>query len=230
MGFNGFQGQQLNSMPTGFVPQQTGVQAMQQNYPALQPQPTGLNFQPQSSFGQIQQNQHYGTPTYQQQLVNGAQTGSPFADPPRAPYQPSAPSGLQNSFTAQPTGFQQQPSFNIAAPTGMNGFGAQPQPGGAPQLPPQQTGGVFGPSQPLAPLLPQKTGPPPPVRFGVQPGQNKLMPQPTGRANLSKASKSSHMQCFPIDDANMPQLHKIPLVYNPSYVCLSACMISIPER
>ncbi|KAK3050005.1 cytoskeletal protein binding protein [Extremus antarcticus] len=198
-GYGGFQGQQQPGMPNGFMPQQTGVQAMQQNFPALQPQPTGLNFQPQSSFGQQQQTQLYGAQPYQQQqLMNGAQTGSPFADPPRQPYQPNAPSGLQNSFMPQPTGFQQQqtgypqqqqPSFNIAAPTGMNGgYGAQPQPGAPPQLPPQQTGGVFGPSQPLTSLVPQKTGPAPPVRFGVPEGGKKLMPQPTGRANLAKAT------------------------------------------
>ena len=220
----GYQSQQ----PNGFAPQQpqqTGVQAMQQNYPALQPQPTGLNFQPQSFFGQQAQSQHYGTPappvqqaqgqgvSYQQQLVNGAQTGSPFADPPRQPYQPGAPSGLQNTFTAQPTGLPQQqtqPSYNMqqTQPTGfqVNGYGAAPQPPQQqqqpPQLPPQQTGGVFGPSQPTglnappAPLVAQKTGPPPPVRFGVAPGQqNKLMAQPTGRANLAKASKSIFFPC-----------------------------------
>ncbi|CAK3890147.1 Actin cytoskeleton-regulatory complex sla1 [Lecanosticta acicola] len=193
--------QQMQPQPTSFqqqpgfgqgYPQPNGAQAVQQNYPALQPQPTG--FQPQSQFGQQQaQQMGMGQPSYQQhqqQLFNGQQTGSPFADPPRQPFQPT-PSGLSNSFSAQQTGFQ--PSFNISQPTGMNGFGAQPtQP--APQLPPQQTGGVFGPSQPVgmqppaAPLMPQKTGPPPPVRFGVQPGAKPLAPQPTGRANLSKAT------------------------------------------
>jgi hypothetical protein len=203
--------------PTGFqpngypqqqpqMPQVTGIQAIQQNYPALQPQPTGLNFQPQSQFGQQSQAQHYGPPQglqqqqYQQQLINGAQSSaSPFADPPRQPYQPGIGSGLSQSFTAQQTGYQpqqQQPNFNISQPTGLNGF--QPQPPSQlpnPNLPPQQTGGVFGPSQPLglgappAPLVPQKTGPPPPVRFGVKPGEKKLMPQPTGRANLAKASE-----------------------------------------
>ncbi|PUU84298.1 hypothetical protein B9Z19DRAFT_1070015 [Tuber borchii] len=34
--------------------------------------------------------------------------------------------------------------------------------------------------------MPQKTGPPPTVKFGVD--AKKLTPQPTGRANLSKAS------------------------------------------
>lgn len=63
--------------PNG-IAQQNGVQSIQQNYPALQPQPTG--FQPQSQFGQ-QQAQQFGLaqPGYQQQIVNGAQTGSPFS-------------------------------------------------------------------------------------------------------------------------------------------------------
>jgi hypothetical protein len=42
------------------------------------------------------------------------------------------------------------------------------------------------PQPTAAPLQSQPTGPPPPVRFGVQ--QKKLTPQPTGRANLTKAS------------------------------------------
>jgi hypothetical protein len=43
--------------------------------------------------------------------------------------------------------------------------------------------------KPLQPLVPQKTGPPPPVRFGVT-ETKKLTPQATGRrANLSQASK-----------------------------------------
>ena len=209
--------QQQSPQPAGFTQQQPngGIPAMQQQYPALQPQPTGLAFQPQSQFGQQQAMQQYPAqtgfmqqqqtqPGYQQAIVNGAATGSPFADPPRMPYQPTGavgpgPSGLQNQY--QPTGFQQQqPTFNVSQPTGvMNGgaFGAQPTNGfmqpqaPPPQLPPQQTGGVFGPSQPIQPLVPQKTGPPPPVRFGVTAGANKLMPQPTGRANLAKASKYS---------------------------------------
>ncbi|KAH9825736.1 Actin cytoskeleton-regulatory complex protein sla1 [Teratosphaeria destructans] len=193
---NGLQPQQVFQ---GFQP--TGVQAMQQNYPALQPQPTGMAFQPQSAFGQQQAMQQYpqqngfppqqtgfpGQPNYQQALVNGAQTGSPFADPPRQPFQPT-PLGLSNSFGPQQTGYQQpQPSFNISQPTGMNGMNGYQAPP-VPQLPPQQTGGVFGPSQPIAPLVPQKTGPPPPVRFGVTGAANRLMPQPTGRANLAKAT------------------------------------------
>lgn len=186
---------------TGFQ-QPIGLQAMQQNFPALQPQPTG--FLPQSSFGQQQGTQQYGVPqpNHQQQTFNGQQAGSPFADPTsRQPYQ-FIPSGLSNSFMPQQAGFQPsqpqqsgfQPSFNISQATGMNGFGAQPTQQ-APPLPPQQSGGVFGPSQPLglqapvAPLVAQRTGPAPPVRFGVQAGAKPLKPQPTGRADLSKASK-----------------------------------------
>lgn len=196
----GFQGQQQGfQQSNGFPqqPQQTGVQAMQQNYPALQPQPTGMAFQPQSQFGQAAQQHHYGPqqqqqqppmPQYQQQLINGAQSGSPFADPTPRGFAPQ-PTGFNPQ--QQQTGFmgqqqqqqQQQPQFNIAQPTGgMNGAFGQP----APQLPPQQTGGVLSAA---APLVPQKTGPPPPVRFGVTGGQKGLVPQSTGRADLSRASK-----------------------------------------
>lgn len=230
-GYGGFQQPQ--------PPQPTGLQAMQQNFPALQPQPTGMAFQPQSSFGQVAQGQLYGgppqmgqqptgygqpqqtgfqqpqptgyeQPTYQQQIVNGTQTGSPFADPPRQPFQPMSsgfqptPSGLSNSFSPQQTGFQpqqQQPSFNISQATGLNGY-TLPQQQAAPQLPPQQTGGVFGPSQPAglaapaAPLVAQRTGPAPPIRFGVPAGAKPLVAQPTGRANLAKASKYRPKMAF----------------------------------
>jgi hypothetical protein len=198
--FQMMQPQQTAYQPQGYgqgFNQQNGLQAMQQNFPALQPQPTGFAMPP--PMGQQLPSQYgMGQPGYQQQMANGQQTGSPFSDPPRQPFQ-SMPSGLSNSFAPQQTGFQ--PAFNMSQPTGFNGFGAQPtQP--APQLPPQQTGGVFGPSQPLglqppaAPLMPQKTGPAPPVRFGVQPGAKPLAPQPTGRANLSKASKFSEKSLY----------------------------------
>jgi hypothetical protein len=73
-------------------------------------------------------------------------------------------------------------------PTGVNGFGNTSYNASPPPVPPI-------PQQPTAtPLSPQKTGPPPSVRFGVKPdAPKKLAPQPTGlRANLSQASK-----CFP---------------------------------
>ncbi|KAI7249869.1 hypothetical protein KC335_g17471, partial [Hortaea werneckii] len=187
--------------PQGYPPQQ---QQQQQGYPAMQPQPTGMAFQPQSSFGQAAQGYHYGggftgngmapgmgmgmqQPNYQQQLVNGAQTGSPFADPSMG--------GLPGrSFT--PVGHMGQPTGGMGMGMGMNGtatgaggFQPPPPPQQQPQLPPQQTGGVFGPGQALQqPLQPQKTGPVPPVRFGVTGGQAPLQAQPTGRANLAKAT------------------------------------------
>jgi hypothetical protein len=186
-GYSGFPQQQ----PNGMMPQ---MPPMPQQFPAMQPQPTG--FQPQSQFGQSQFGQQGMGVGYQQALNQGQQTGSPFADPPRQQFQPT-PTGMANSFAPQPTGFQQQPSFaqqtgyqqqqptfQQTQPTGVmnSAFGQAP-----PQLPPQQTGGVLGP---MAPLIPQKTGPPPPVRFGVQPPVPKLVPQKTGRAELSRASKS----------------------------------------
>jgi actin cytoskeleton-regulatory complex protein SLA1 len=182
------QGQFVN----GFQPQQTG-------FPQQQPQVT--NFQPQ-----------------QQPFVNGNAQPSPFADP-RPSYQSSLapqqtgyggysqqsrPPGGINSILPpvlqpQPTGFttqQSQPSnFQPVQQTGyqqpqQTGFGLPPQQNGfnnqnfqPPPVPPI-------PQQPtIAPLQPQKTGPAPPVRFGVTEAK-KLTPQPTGRrANLSQASK-----------------------------------------
>ncbi|KAL9072658.1 MAG: hypothetical protein Q9157_005011 [Trypethelium eluteriae] len=100
------------------------------------------------------------------------------------------PPALQPQPTGAPNGFQPQ-SFSgqqIQAQNtgfgGSNGFAGGA--GAAPPVPPipssqQQTGG-------LQPLQPQKTGPAPPVRFGMA-GAPKLTPQATGRrANLSQAS------------------------------------------
>ncbi|KAF2200165.1 hypothetical protein GQ43DRAFT_441830 [Delitschia confertaspora ATCC 74209] len=171
-GFGGFQPQ-----PTGFQqPQQTGFQPQQTGF---QPQPTG--FQPQPTGFQPQ-------PTGFQPQQTGFQPNqnqSPFANPPAAQFQPlqSQPTGF-SSFSPQPlnpqaTGVNRflppalQPT--ITSPLGASGLGS------IPPVPPM-------PSMPAAqPLVPQKTGPPPPVRFGVQPAK-KLTPQPTGRANLAKAT------------------------------------------
>lgn len=188
-------------MPGGIIPQPTGFGQFQQAQPTgfgqfpLQPQATGY---PQAVF------------------LNGQQTGSPFADPPRAPFQP------------QPTGFGQQQAYGLPPQsTGINSFlppALQPQPTGIngfqASLQPQQTGfqqTTYQPLQPQAtsflpmtqngfgqmpttmqqqqqqqapaPLMPQKTGPAPPVRFGMNAAQ-KLMAQPTGRrANLASASE-----------------------------------------
>ncbi|KZF23875.1 hypothetical protein L228DRAFT_267833 [Xylona heveae TC161] len=185
-----FAQQQIQPQMTGFGQQQAGVGPfmMQQQQPGfgqpVQAQPTG--FQQAQPF------------------LNGQQTGSPFANPP--PQQPagfqamlSQPTGFQTSFSPQPIQ-QQQPqppqlqpqmtgSVNSFLPpalqpqqTGVSGFGGQgfgqvPPPPPVPQPPPMQ------------PLQPQKTGPAPPVRFGVAPETKRLTPQPTGRkANLAQAT------------------------------------------
>jgi hypothetical protein len=172
-------GQQgFNQGPNGLMPQQTGYGQFQQ--------PQGMGYPP------FQLNQQTGfQPSFHQQLINGQQSGSPFADPPRAPFQQQQ-TGMQQSFPLQ----QQATGINaflppalIPQPTGFNNAGQFNSQGfQAPPVPPI-------PQQPIAPaLIPQRTGPAPPVRFGVAPGMKKVVPQPTGkRANLSQASKSSRM-------------------------------------
>jgi hypothetical protein len=161
-----YQFPQQNGMmpqPTGMMPQPTGFQPQQQGFaPSMQPQPTG--FQPG--------------------MQQGFQTG----------FQPSFQQNSQMPLQAQPTGFQGfSPSPLNPQATGVNRFlppALQPQPTGfgQTQSPPPMPPMPPMPSMPTAqPLVPQKTGPPPPVRFGTQPAK-KLMPQPTGRANLAKAS------------------------------------------
>ena len=185
--------------PTSFAQYAPQTQLQNPNIPSLQQQ----QHQPQvTGFAPAFQNQQF---VYGQQL-----TGSPFADSQRAPFQ------------AQPTGFE-QPSFSavslVPQPTGINAFlppALQPEQtgmngnsnrpttqGGIPPIPsiPQQSQQQLSQQQPIAaaPLIPQKTGPAPPVRFGVTggAGAKKLAPQPTGRrANLSQASESFFFSLF----------------------------------
>lgn len=128
----------------------------------LMPQPTG--FQPQSQFGIQQQ-----------------QTG----------FQGLAPQPTGFGFQAQPQQSMQTGINSVLPPplqpqpTGMNGVGSMHYTTSPPPIPPI-------PQQPTAaPLTPQKTGPAPPIRFGVKhDAPKKLAPQPTGlRANLAQASK-----------------------------------------
>jgi hypothetical protein len=190
-------------------PQQTGFGQQ------MQPQPTGFGQQNQSfnhfsngvptqqtGFGQqFMPPQQTGLQNVQNPYINGAQAGSPFADPRG---QQQTPGFLQPQITGyqpqyQPSVQPQQTGINSILPpalqpqqTGVNGFSrlgfGQPPPPMPPMPPmPQQ--------QPtIAPLQPQKTGPAPPVRFGTTP--NKLVPQKTGRANLSAASECSEIQLF----------------------------------
>lgn len=169
--------------PLQMQPQITGFMGPNQYQNGMMvPQPTG--FTPQSQFG-IQQQQQNQLP-----YANG-QPGFPNMAP--------QPTGM----APQPTGFGGYVPPLQPMATGINAIlppALQPQPTGAsrfgnasysvhnpPPVPPI-------PSQPTAtPLMPQKTGPPPSIRFGVKPeGPKKLAPQPTGmRANLAQASKCS---------------------------------------
>jgi len=141
----------------------------------------------------------------QQQFVNGNIQSSPFADSRAQQFSPvlQQPTGFQSSFQPQQQ-FPQQTGVNTflppamqpqkiapmqSQPTGINGFGqgfGQQQVPPMPPMPQQQT---------IQPLVPQQTGPPPPVRFGVTGDSKKLMPQATGRrANLAHASKFSQIR------------------------------------
>ncbi|KAL8697698.1 MAG: hypothetical protein Q9224_002185 [Gallowayella concinna] len=172
--------QNFNPMGNGINPQQTGY-GQQQQFQPLQPQQTGF-----------QGFQGFQNP---QPFINGQQTGSPFADPrPQTgfpslqPQQTSYQGQFPNPITNQRTGSVNsylQPALQPQN-TGINDFQNQQFGSGQPPPPlppiPQQ-------HQVPAPLIPQKTGPPPPVSFGA-PAANALKPQPTGkRANLSQASK-----------------------------------------
>ena len=170
----------------------------------------------------------FGAPQFMQPMMTGApQMQSPFSDPRPQQFAP---------LQTQPTGFNAVPQF--PQQTGVNSFlpaPLEPQRTSMPPLQqPQQTGfgGVgqsFSPNPslnstnslppPVTPLQPQKTGPAPPVRFGVS---DKIAPQPTGRrANLSQASEYPPSVCpnsnfhrtsaFVPDSNYSSQLHKTPL-------------------
>jgi actin cytoskeleton-regulatory complex protein SLA1 len=199
-----YSSQQVQPQPAGFSQQGPGFPLFTNG---LMPSQTGFQ-SPGQQFGGQQQ----------QPYINGNAAGSPFADP-RPPFQPQPtgfgtfnqqqgmpsvginsvlPPPLQPQPTGflqpQQTGYQQQQSAafqqpqqtGFGQPSQQNGFGAGSSTFQAPPLPPipQQH------QQPTpAPLQPQKTGPAPPVRFGL-PDAAKLTPQPTGRrANLAHASK-----------------------------------------
>ena len=228
---NGFQGQ--NAMPSQSLNDLNKMRIQQQftQQSQLQPQFTGYmqQTQPQNQFsnGLVEKPNFYGQQAQlQPQMIgiqpsplylNGQQTGSPFSDP-RSP-----PPGISQPQSANLTGFapsiytplasQQTGSINSALPpalqpqqTGMNGFNQpgfgqsqqQPAMSSMPPMPPMPQ------QQTLAPLQPQKTGPAPPVRFGVAPEVKRLLPQATGRrANLSHASKYfAIISCLPFTEPN----------------------------
>jgi hypothetical protein len=214
----GFAPPALQSQMTGYqAPPGQSLQSMQQQQQFQQQQMTGFPQQPgyqglmPQATGFMQPPQQGGFPAqYQmpQATGYGQATGSPFADPTPRPIFQSQPTGMAQSYMQpqqtgfgmpppmqpqqtglppalqpQRTGFTPQSQFGQSYAQQQNGFGgygqqAPPMPP-MPPMPVQATG--------LQPLVPQQTGPPPPVRFGVQPAA-RLTPQPTGRANLSKAT------------------------------------------
>ncbi len=177
-------GQSLNDMTQARLQQQYTSQMQQLQ--ALQPTMTGYgSVQNQPSVLPYQQ----PGAQYMQPMYTGAPTPSPFQDPGA----PNQFSPLQAQHTAYPPHFQSP--FGQASQGNVNNYlplALEPQRTGMALMPqPQATGfNSFDPKPPQA-LQPQKTGPPPPVRFGVTDAK-KLTAQPTGRrANLSQASKST---------------------------------------
>ena len=187
----------MQPMKTGFqAPPGQSLQDMQrqQQMQQMQPQMTGFPQQQFTNGMPVQMtgyNPQFGQQGFHQQLQVGQMTGSPFADPPRAPFQPQ-PTGLQQTFTPPPqqTSFLQPQQTGLPPPltpmrTGAfpqaNGF-QQPQPTGfgqAPQQYPQQTG---FPQQNGFQPQPQQTGFAPmqqPMQTGISPIAS-LNPQPTG--------------------------------------------------
>ena len=196
------QQQQYNQQQFG--QQQFGQQQLQPQQTGFGQQNLGFNhfgngvIPQQTAFGQ----QYQAVPRppevqgMQNPYINGQQTGSPFADPrgqqQSGGFQPLQPLNTAYQPQFQPSLQPQQTGIGSMLPpalqpqaTGVNGF-SRP---GFGQVPPPMPQIPSMPSQPAAaPLLPQKTGPAPPVRFGT-PAANKLVPQRTGRANLASASE-----------------------------------------
>ncbi|TQV96028.1 cytoskeleton assembly control protein Sla1 [Cordyceps javanica] len=176
-------GQSLNDITQVRLQQQYAAQMQQMQ--ALQPTMTGYgsvpNQPPMVSYPPGAQ--------YVQAMYTGVPQQSPFQDPGV----PNQFPPLQAQHTTYPQ-FQPQSSFGQAAQGNVNNYlppALEPQRTGlAPVQQPQATGfNSFNPQHAHA-LQPQKTGPPPPVRFGVVEAK-KLTAQPTGRrANLSQRPKT----------------------------------------
>lgn len=217
--------QQYNQQQMQFSPQQQQMQSQMTGFPGQQnmmAQPTGFG---QGGFNQQMQPQQTGFQP-SQTFLQGQLSPGPFADARSQQFSP-----LQN----QPTGFQSpfNPQLQFPQQTGVNTFLP-------PALQPQKTGPMFGqqpippmppmppmPQQAPAPLIPQKTGPPPPVRFGVTPATKKLAPQPTGkRANLAAASKfDTPIIATGISDISQPPT--IPSVSSPHSSSRAFMLLSV---
>ncbi|KAK5654943.1 hypothetical protein OQA88_6700 [Cercophora sp. LCS_1] len=162
------QAQQQQQQQMAMMPMMTGIPAQQAFPNQFVPQPTGLMGNPSPFANPPMQPQPTGFGGFGQQPQQPGLGVNAYLPPPLVP---------------QPTAVQvppmQVPPMQMPQPTGFGGFGQ------APQQQPQPTGFSAAPMQPL---VPQQTGPPPPVRFGVNP-EAKIAPQPTGRrANLAAAT------------------------------------------
>ncbi|KAF2835563.1 hypothetical protein M501DRAFT_440950 [Patellaria atrata CBS 101060] len=166
----GIQAPNFNQFPNGIMTQPTGFN---QFNPSLQSQPTG--------FPQFQVSQSTGfQPNMQRGFLNGnTEFPQQFSPGPLQPQATGINAMLPPALQPQATGIA---ANRFGSTNAIGGFGQPPPP--VPPMPPipqQQSS--------LQPLVPQKTGPAPPVRFGVQNSAKKLTPQPTGRrANLSQAT------------------------------------------
>ena len=191
-------------------PQQTGPSAVFNNSGAGAVAPRSINsvlpppLQPQrTSFNPATPQEQQPQSFQQTGFLNPQPTGSlqpqqtgwqNLRTAPLAQQQQPQPTGPSLS-QPQPTGFgqvsqpQQQPNGFAAAQTPTS-FQA-PSPSSIPSVP------LVPASPSTLPLQPQKTGPVPPVRFGITPEASKLAPTPTGRrANLAHASKFLTVSCF----------------------------------
>ncbi|KAI1373593.1 hypothetical protein F4677DRAFT_211325 [Hypoxylon crocopeplum] len=199
--------------PPPLQPQMTGItppgqslndlsqQRMPQQYlGSFQPQPTGQGMIPFNTGAGMQPQPGFGPGQFMLPQMTGiSQTQIPFSDPRAQQFSP-----VQTQPTGYPGGFP--PTQQFPQQGGINSFlppALEPQRTGMPPMQPQlqqqPTGfGGFGQGfnpgvsnaatqqAPPAPLQPQKTGPAPPVRFGVA---DRIVPQPTGRrANLAQAT------------------------------------------
>ena len=193
-----FTQQAIYPQPTGFVPQQG------QGFGQFG------NGTPEQTTGYSQQAQQSAPFQSQQQFLGTQQTGAQLPQPSQPQRLGNFPQPLMPQITRylpQPQPSTTPQSINALLPpalvpqniTALNGF----RPGapiGFPDggqsafnhpPPPIPSSSAFQQVPPLLqPLQPQKTGPTPPIRFGIGPDAKKLVPQPTGlRANLSHASQ-----------------------------------------
>ncbi|KAL1835654.1 hypothetical protein VTJ49DRAFT_6264 [Mycothermus thermophilus] len=175
-------GQSLNDLAQARLQQQYAQLQQQPIMPIMTgmqpagpfiPQPTGVTMPLGAQAIPAQQ-----LPMQPTGFVPQVQQQQPMATGLPQPLEPqrTAVPGVMPGLQMQPTGF--------AAAAPMQQTMLQPQPTG---LVGQAGGGL---QQPLQPLVPHKTGPPPPVKFGITEGAaKKLAPQPTGRrANLAAAT------------------------------------------